>query len=96
MDQVAKQKFNLWHKLGFGEPFPPGFEMEGFAEGGHIITTQTHFSIRDRLRVFVSGKIMTRTVLKTEQPLIGKTIAASRACVLPPGTKPPAGARVNP
>lgn len=86
MDQVAPQKFNLWHRLGFGQPPAPGVpHIEGMAEGGHLLTTQIQLGAADRMRVLLSGKLMTRTVLKTPQP-IEKSVGVSITNVLPPGT----------
>lgn len=79
-------KPTIWQRMGFGECAAPPLDDEDYpamAVGRLITETVIHLSWQDRIRMLVSGKLMSCVSQKTD---IGVTHCVSKAStsVLPP------------
>ena len=74
----------FWWWLGFREcRVSYGEDVEGYAEWYCSTQTFSYLDWKDRLRVLISGKVMTSTALKTDKP-IDRMLSRAAISVLPP------------
>ena len=79
-------KRTLWDLLGFGtcSASRPEGDDDTWAPGWFTVQTFSHLGFAARLRVLVSGNLMTESAIKTDV-VINKARTASAMSVLPPG-----------
>jgi hypothetical protein len=84
----AEYRPSIWNRLGFcscSAPCPDADEFaEGWAPSWLMVETRVHLGWKDRLRVLISGNLMTDCAVKTDVP-IARSRATSVVSVLPPG-----------
>lgn len=78
-------KPTLWNRMGFNTCYASIEDADHPDLAEAHITTHifTHFDWRDRIRILLSGKIMTAIATKTSTP-VEKAVSASKVSVLPP------------
>lgn len=80
----APEKETLWQRLGFGEPYMPWTNtLPGFDDKRTALTTVMHFGFKDRLRILLTGHVMTKTSMQGDV-LPSKMECTTRTGVLPP------------
>lgn len=88
----AISKPTFWQRLGFGECSEHWMEdVEGYAPAYLATSTITFLDWRDRLRVLISGKVMTASATKTDV-VVARATTKSRFSVLPPNYRSPSPA----
>lgn len=86
MAGYERTRFSLWRWLGFGRCRARWEDDEApdYAEGYLAADVFTHLDWKDRLRVLVSGNMMTSVAIKTDC-LVKRSLPKSKVSVLPPG-----------
>ncbi len=97
-DTAMAYKPTFWQRIGFGECCAPCMEDEDypdFIEGRMIVDTYIILSWPDRLRCFLSGKLICAMSMKTDV-FVKKSVSTSKVSILPPNFKPRQPVKENP